>query len=291
MHPQAELFVSVDLDDVRHHLSGYGVEADATPRSLAIDRALPRYLELFAALGLRASFFVVAEDAARHAPELRAAIAGGHEIASHSFTHPVPFTGVRGEALRRETAAARAAIEQAVGVRVDGFRSPGFGLAPAVLDAVAAAGYSYDASLLPTPAAIAFAARLYGMNAGPLGATVRYAFAPRRPRRLAGGLWEAPVSTLRLLRLPMYHTLCLFLGARRFAALARFLRGEAYVHYVMHAIDLLGRDEVDARLHRHPGGAATLAEKTATADQILRLLAAGRRSLRLSDRFVAGSSS
>lgn len=49
----------------------------------------PRILELLAAHGARATFFVVGVNAARHPELVRAISAGGHEVAHHTQTHPL----------------------------------------------------------------------------------------------------------------------------------------------------------------------------------------------------------
>ena len=49
----------------------------------------PRILELLAAHGARATFFVIGEKAAAHPGLVRAIAAAGHEVAHHTQTHPV----------------------------------------------------------------------------------------------------------------------------------------------------------------------------------------------------------
>jgi peptidoglycan-N-acetylglucosamine deacetylase len=49
----------------------------------------PRILELLAAHGARATFFVIGEKAAAHPGLIRAIRAGGHEVAHHTHTHPL----------------------------------------------------------------------------------------------------------------------------------------------------------------------------------------------------------
>ena len=98
------------------------------------------------------TFFVVGQDAAR--PENRAALAdsadAGHEIGNHSFKHK-PWLHLYSEReIEDELMRAEEVIEQATGVRPDGFRGPGFSLSPAVLRVLARRGYHYDASTFPT---------------------------------------------------------------------------------------------------------------------------------------------
>lgn len=49
----------------------------------------PRILELLAARGARATFFVIGEKAALHPALIREITAAGHEVAHHTHTHPL----------------------------------------------------------------------------------------------------------------------------------------------------------------------------------------------------------
>lgn len=49
--------------------------------------ATPRLLDLLAARGTRATFFLIGERAARHPAVVRAIAAGGHEIGNHTWHH------------------------------------------------------------------------------------------------------------------------------------------------------------------------------------------------------------
>ena len=49
----------------------------------------PRILELLSAHGARATFFVIGKNAALHPELIRAIAAAGHEVAHHTYTHPL----------------------------------------------------------------------------------------------------------------------------------------------------------------------------------------------------------
>jgi len=147
----------VDVDPVDLHLIGYGY------RGLPADRqvhevALPRLADLFARCGVRATFFVVGRDAAPHVAALSALARAGHEIASHSFTHPLAFASLGDRGMREELESARAALEAATGRPVVGYRSPNFDMDGHALRVLAECGYRYDASAYPSP--LLFPARL-----------------------------------------------------------------------------------------------------------------------------------
>lgn len=84
----------------------------------------PRLLELLAAHGARATFFVIGENAARHPALVRAIVAGGHEVAHHTHTHPLAtFWCASPARVRRELDAGLEAL-RAAGVRPTRFRPP-----------------------------------------------------------------------------------------------------------------------------------------------------------------------
>lgn len=284
----AELFVSVDLDGLQHHLRGYGAaRASTSPESDAVlALALPRFLDLFARLGVRATFFAIAEDAAAGASHLRRAVDAGHEIASHSLTHPLPFTSLPQAALRDEVERSKDVLQQACGVAVRGFRAPGFGVSPYLLGSLAAAGYAYDSSVVPSPSQLLQVVWFDLVRGTPPGRgwrhSIRYAFSRRAPYRHAQGVWELPITVTPLLRIPVYHTPRLALGPACFRWLAASITG-AYAQYLFHGIDLLDAAEVDAALLGHPGSRLPLAEKLAIAEESLRLLLRGRTPRRLDE--------
>lgn len=95
-------------------------------------RFTPAVLELLAARGQRATFFVIGERAAAHPGLLRAIARGGHALGNHSFAHAyaTPFRSPArlAEELRRTSAL----IEDALGARPRWFRPPVGLLSPRV---------------------------------------------------------------------------------------------------------------------------------------------------------------
>lgn len=144
-------------------------------------------LDLLDETGARGTFFILGE-VAEAAPRLVREIASrGHEVASHGQSHrDLEALGPRG--VLTEARRARAALQDASGQAVPGFRAPFFSLTPRTAWAaavIAEAGHGYSSSVLP---ARGF---LHGHPA-----------APRRPFLwpLEGGegLLELPVPLARL---------------------------------------------------------------------------------------------
>lgn len=273
--------LSVDVDPVDLHLVGYGF-AGLPPDGLAYEIALPRLAECFARHNIRATLFVVARDAVQRAEVLRATARAGHEIASHSWSHPLALASLNDAALDRELGDSRHALEQACGHDVVGFRSPNFDMSPRTLDALVRHGYRYDASGYPTPFLLPARMLLALKSKDPMGVLrlKPWPFSWRREDHTWGSgertLAEFPVSVAGPARMPVYHTLRYALSDARFEStldgLAKSGRG---LSYVMHAVDVLGlaEDKVDARLGGHPGMDRALEAKLALLDRTLAAIA------------------
>lgn len=261
--------VSVDVDPVDLHLVGYG-HKDLPADDLVYRSALPRLAEVFARCGVRATFFVVGRDAPAIATMLRGLAAAGHEIASHTLTHPMPFVRVARSQIHKEVGESKRLLEEASGSEVIGFRAPNWDMSTRAVMPLAKAGYRYDASGFPTPLQIparmllAWKARtprtLWRMRPWPF--TLR-----RHPYR-----WEAeghtihefPISVTPLMRFPIYHTSRYMISARAFGGhLDGFVRRGENFYYALHAVDALGQseDRVNPSLARHPGMEHPLAYK------------------------------
>ncbi len=277
---------SCDLDTVDRHLQGYGI--DDVPACDRIYRtAVPRLLELLHELHVPGVLFFIARDAEREAPLLRQMVAAGHEVASHSMTHPQPFRTLGDDALASEIDESRRRLSAASGTDVIGFRAPAWDVDDRVLARIAGAGYRYDASVFPTPVLIASRLSAYrrSANKGSIFSMdlVGHAFASTVPHRLGvatNGFVEFPIAVTRWLRLPVYHTFQYFVPPRLFARGVRaLLKSGRPVCYEFHAADLLdlAGDDVDPRMDRHPGMRLPLAEKRRMLRDTLAAIAGERR--------------
>jgi peptidoglycan-N-acetylglucosamine deacetylase len=83
----------------------------------------PKLLDLLAARHLKATFFVVGQNAADHPEILKRAVKEGHEIANHSWSHP-NLGKMSDEAVRRELQKTDDAIAAAIGKRPTLLRPP-----------------------------------------------------------------------------------------------------------------------------------------------------------------------
>lgn len=141
-----------------------------------------RILDGFAAQGVRATFFTLGWVAERHPQLLRRIVAAGHELASHGHE---PVHALTPQAFRGDIRRAKAALEDAAGVEVLGYRAPTFSIGPRTPWAhpiLAEEGHAYSSSVFPVKH------DLYGAPDAPRG--------PHRPR--PDGVVELPMTTLRL---------------------------------------------------------------------------------------------
>lgn len=95
----------------------------------------PAVLDLLAAAGVRASFFVIAERAARHPALVRRLLAEGHEVQNHSLRHRHDFSLRGPAALRADIERAQAQLMDLGCPRPHAFRAPA-GLRNPLLDPV-----------------------------------------------------------------------------------------------------------------------------------------------------------
>jgi polysaccharide deacetylase family protein (PEP-CTERM system associated) len=208
--------MTVDVEDYFHVNAFAGVISPDTWASFPsrVEANTERMLELFAAHGVRGTFFVLGWVAERYPGLVRRIAGAGHEIGSHSHWHRLVYS-LSPEEFRDDLRRARGAIGDATGITVRGFRAPSFSIVERslwALDVLADEGYDYDASIFPVRHDV------YGIPG-----------APRQPHLIACGsrsLAEWPGSTGRLggeLRLPIgggYFRLFPYAATRR--AIASF---------------------------------------------------------------------
>jgi polysaccharide deacetylase family protein (PEP-CTERM system associated) len=155
---------------------------DAVP--CRVERNVDRILTLLDGHGAHATFFTLGWVAERYPLLVRRIVGGGHEVASHGYAHE-RASALSHKAFTADITLAKAVLEDITGQPVAGYRAPSFSIGKSNLwahDCIAEAGYSYSSSVYPVKH------DHYGIPD-----------APRFPWRLANGLIEIPVTTMRLL--------------------------------------------------------------------------------------------
>ncbi len=108
-------------------------------------------LDLFAETGVKATFFTLGWVAARHPALMQRIVREGHELASHGWDHARVFT-FSPDNFRADLAKSRAALEDAGGVAITGYRAPSFSIdarTPWAHPILAEEGYVYSSSVAP----------------------------------------------------------------------------------------------------------------------------------------------
>ncbi|HNJ48228.1 MAG TPA: DUF3473 domain-containing protein [Novosphingobium sp.] len=116
-----------------------------------VERNCAQILDMFAQAEVKATFFTLGWVAQRHGALMRRIVAEGHELASHGWDHARVFRMDRasfGEDLKKS----RAALEDASGMQVRGYRAPSFSIdqrTPWAYMELADQGYAYSSSVAP----------------------------------------------------------------------------------------------------------------------------------------------
>lgn len=142
-------------------------------------------LALFAQADVRATFFTLGWVAHRFPALIRRAADAGHEIASHGWDHRRVHT-MDAATFRADLARARAALEDASGQAVTGYRAPSFSIdarTPWAHPVLAEESYRYSSSVAP------LAHDHYGWAGAP-----RYGFRPLADADLV----EVPVTVAQV---------------------------------------------------------------------------------------------
>jgi len=285
--------VSLDADDLWAYLRTHGDPSwERRPSYLA--RFFPRVLDLLDEAGMKITFFIVGEDAARDesAAAMQPLVARGHEVGNHSFRHECWIHLYSADQLNEELTRAEQAIEAATGERPRGFRGPGFSWSPTVLETLATLGYRYDATTFPT--FIGPLARRYFLASSKLeGEELEQrrhlfgafsdGFRSLRPFywKAAGGrnVLEIPVTTVPIAKVPFHMSYLLYIGGRSEALMMAYLRGAlascralgVEPSFLLHPLDFLGGDEV-SELSFFPGMQIDTATKVRLARRVLGVL-------------------
>jgi len=187
--------MTVDVEDYFHVSAFAGVVSQSQWLSYEsrICRNTERMLDVLDEAGVRATFFVLGWVAEQFPDLVKRIHRAGHELASHSYDHGLVYEKTP-EEFRDDLRRAKAAIEDASGVAVVGYRAPSYSVVERslwALDVLVSEGYSYDSSIYP------IRHDRYGIPTWP-----RHI---HRVERAGGSLWELPGSTVRYMgmNLPM----------------------------------------------------------------------------------------
>lgn len=290
--PSPLLSVSVDLDAIAcyHRIHALPEAPSDAARFAILRRALPRLGELFAAHGIAATFFVVGKDLEED-PEGRAIVAdlarAGHEIASHTYSHPYDLTRLGRAGMAAELDRAHAAIAEACVCPPVGFRAPGYEINAELIELLIERGYRYDSSTFPAipyylaKAAVMAAIRVMGRKSGSILGSPKVLGAPRVPYRPAPGapyrrgqlpIVELPVTVTPKTRVHVIGTTVVMAPEWLRRRLVASALGTPHFNLELHGIDLADAESdgiAPALVARQPDLRIPLVRKRAALDATL----------------------
>jgi polysaccharide deacetylase family protein (PEP-CTERM system associated) len=180
--------MTVDVEDY-FHVSAFDTivsRASWDGFDSRVSRNTDRLLELFDRAGVRGTFFVLGWVAERYPALVRRIAEQGHEVASHGYHHQLLYM-LTPQQFREDIRTAKAAIENACGRAVLGFRAPSYSMIQSsmwAIDILIEEGHAYDSSIFPIHH------DRYGIPDSP-----RH---PYTLNRAGGSLLELPGSTVRV---------------------------------------------------------------------------------------------
>jgi polysaccharide deacetylase family protein (PEP-CTERM system associated) len=148
------LILSFDVEE--HHrieaATHLAIDSNTQAKSQArVEPATQWLLDQLDERCIKATFFIVGDTAQRNRKLVRRIHAGGHEVASHSWSHDRVhrFTP---DSFREDVRRSKDILEQITGTPVLGYRAPTFSIVRQTawaLDVLTEAGFVYDSSIYP----------------------------------------------------------------------------------------------------------------------------------------------
>ncbi|MBI4845882.1 MAG: polysaccharide deacetylase family protein [Candidatus Omnitrophica bacterium] len=251
--------VQVDLDCIwtyQRYLKTRGPEYVFDP---VYKDGVPFFLELFRKYGIKATFFVVARDLKipEHEKIAKTILDAGHEIANHTYSHPLNFSKLSKDDLLKEIILADECLKQLFpNADIKGFRAPTFSIDERAIRILKEKSYKYDASVIPSlliPLILKLGhsllkGRIVNFDTGSTG----FFRVPLSVYQLSEkdicensneGFFEVPITVIPGLRLPIHSTYVFIFGKWYFKlGLNAIIRKKMHISYLFHGIDPLNLD-------------------------------------------------
>ena len=178
--------MTVDVEDYFQVSAFEGVinRGDWDRLPCRVEQNTNQILDLFDGYDVKATFFMLGWVAERYPGLVRRIVDGGHELASHGYTH-IRVTRQSPQAFSEDVSKTRKLLEDMAGCEVRGYRAASYSIVKETLwahDLLQEAGYRYSSSVYPIHH------DLYGIPDAP-----RFAY-----RHKDGGLLEIPVTTVSM---------------------------------------------------------------------------------------------
>lgn len=238
------IYLHIDVDNLWIYEKEFGVKI-LSNKEYIYKSSLPLLLKFLDKSGSKATFMIIGKDL--ELPACRSfckkAISKGHEIANHSWSHPIFFGKMSFEEKKKEILKAHNAITKTCKIEPVGFRGPGYYQDREIITILEELNYKYDTSVLPGYAEIlmsVYANLQKGENRNKTFGRLSYIIKRQKPHTLKNDLIEFPISILPILRLPIHTTFAYFFGEIYQKLILRHVsKKRNYLLYLLHAIDFV----------------------------------------------------
>lgn len=248
------IYLHVDVDNLWMYEQEFGIDIHPDQEYI-YSHSLPVLLELLKKTRSKATFMVIGQDLKLPSCQVfcKKAIALGHEIANHTWSHPISFGTLSYKQKKQQIVKTHQLISKVCGKAPVGFRGAGYYQDKEIITILQKLNYQYDASILPGFAQLLMSAYAYmkgGENRHKTFGRPQDILSQQYPYIIKGldpsqTLLELPISVLPHLRLPIHTTFVYFLGSWYRQLILRYLRSKPkYLLYLFHAIDFVD-------LHQH----------------------------------------
>jgi len=261
---------------------------------------LDRFLEIAERRQVPLTFFVVGKELRQdeHAARIAAAAAAGHEIGSHTWSHPIDLSYLPEDEIEKEIRMSRDIICETTGIPPKGFVGPGWAISRTIQDSLIANGFTYDTS--PFPSWLMLPQYVFWITKFLFKPDFRQFFRrrhdvlqclslPRQPYVVrssdgGGALTMLPIPTTST-NIACLHSLGFVLGWNTYFRIVRnSLANSNAFHYVMHAGDLVAPEDLKDIFPgvTMPRRSVPISEKIRRFEQVLDIFKeAGRQVVRL----------
>ena len=201
-------------------------------------------------------------------------VAAGHEIGSHTWSHPYDLTHLSDEAIAQEVDKAHALLSEVRGTPVQGFRAPGYHMTDAVYRALVQSDYLYSSSIFPSPpyylakVSIMGLMRLMGKESQAIAGDPRIMVASRHPHHRRS-LLELPMTVLPKIRFPIIGTSLILLGKHGMRMLRPAISRIDFYNLEFHGIDMCDAEIDGINLSSQPDLKVPIKQKRATIKDTL----------------------
>jgi polysaccharide deacetylase family protein (PEP-CTERM system associated) len=145
--------LTIDIEDY-YHVSAFEPYIDRSEWEFIpsrIEESSNRILDILDNYGCQATFFILGHVAKKKPGLIRKIHEKGHEIACHGYSHKLAYK-MSPEEFRADVRRAKSVLEDAIGERIEGFRSTSFSIVESnlwCLDILIEEGFIYDSSIFP----------------------------------------------------------------------------------------------------------------------------------------------